>query len=179
MQYVYHAVTERPMTLGQQIIFDAEHHNGVYGRVMTFKRIVIDGEEVDGPLAELINSDRKRWGEVAYRELALEQIRRESYPQYPSRMSCLYTSHTFEEAVNWAKFFNEIGRKVFSVVKLRVEGNVFDGDATLCFDGVGDPDVDLPLARTYWAKPETERPVIETLVDGVLTVEEVIDFKDL
>lgn len=31
---VYHAITERPMTVGQAIIFDSEHHNGVYNRIM-------------------------------------------------------------------------------------------------------------------------------------------------
>ena len=29
----YHVVTERPMTLGQEIIFDENHHSGVYERV--------------------------------------------------------------------------------------------------------------------------------------------------
>ena len=30
----FHAVTGRPMRLGQVIVFDGEHHSGVYGRVM-------------------------------------------------------------------------------------------------------------------------------------------------
>lgn len=29
----YHAVTESPMYMGQQIIFDEKHHSGVYQRV--------------------------------------------------------------------------------------------------------------------------------------------------
>ena len=29
----YHVVTERPMELGQEIIFDDNHHSGVYERV--------------------------------------------------------------------------------------------------------------------------------------------------
>ena len=33
----YHVVTERPMKLGQQIIFDDNHHSGVYDRVYAFK----------------------------------------------------------------------------------------------------------------------------------------------
>ena len=31
--YVYHVVTDRPMYVGQEIIFDKEHHSGVYQRV--------------------------------------------------------------------------------------------------------------------------------------------------
>jgi len=29
----YHVVTDQPMTVGQQIVFDEEHHSGVYQRV--------------------------------------------------------------------------------------------------------------------------------------------------
>lgn len=32
--FAYHVVTERPMHLGQQLIFDGNHHSGVYERVM-------------------------------------------------------------------------------------------------------------------------------------------------
>lgn len=34
--YVYHVVTEKPMKLGQNIIFDENNHNGVYRRVMAW-----------------------------------------------------------------------------------------------------------------------------------------------
>lgn len=33
----YHVVTERPMELGKEIIFDDNHHSGVYDRVYAFK----------------------------------------------------------------------------------------------------------------------------------------------
>lgn len=171
MEQVYHTVTERPMESGQKIIFDQGHHNGVYNRVTTFKKI-IDGEKIHGELADLIRSDMDNWGQVAYRELALEKVRAEEYPDYPSRMSCLYTSRTFEEARRWAEFFDRIGRKVFSVVKLSVDGNIFDADACNCFDGTGTAE-DIFKARLYWQCAKTEKPVIETLVDGIITVEMV------
>ena len=38
--YAYHAVTERPMALGQRIVFDGEHVSGVYGRVMEKRPLV-------------------------------------------------------------------------------------------------------------------------------------------
>ena len=31
--YVYHVVTDRPMYVSQEIVFDEEHHSGVYKRV--------------------------------------------------------------------------------------------------------------------------------------------------
>ena len=39
---VYHVVTDRPMQVGQQIVFDEEHHSGVYQRVYEKIAIVND-----------------------------------------------------------------------------------------------------------------------------------------
>ena len=116
----YHVVTDRPMQLGQQIIFDDAHHNGVYQRVHERAELVNDiytnpakynSETLDYPTT------------VALRELALEEVRQKEYPTYPSRMGCLYVSKTFEEADNWGKYFAEIGRPTYSIVKLDIKGN--------------------------------------------------------
>lgn len=40
--YAYHVVTERPMQLGQHILFDDTHHSGVYERVMGRLDVVND-----------------------------------------------------------------------------------------------------------------------------------------
>lgn len=177
MSYVYHVVTEHPMFLGQQIVFDENNHNGVYNRVMAFKRLS-DGEEDYNETSEMIKSDMDKWSKVAYRELALEKVRKNSYPNYPSRMACLYTSRTFDGAKQWAEFFERIGRKVYSIVKLKVDGRIFDGDACNCFDGLGD-DSDYEKANAYWQVNKTENPVTETLVDGIITVEKLWNWNDI
>jgi hypothetical protein len=171
----YHVVTEKPMYKGQVVIFDGKHYNGVYNRVMTCK-IIIDGEDVSGDLAGFIKLDLEKWSKVTYRELSLEKVRNEEFLQYPSRMACLYTSQTLLEAQQWADFFTEIGRDVFSIVKLRVNGRIFSGDACNCFDGVSDESKNHPKSRNYWRMDKhNERPVIETLVDGMLTVEDILE----
>jgi hypothetical protein len=170
---VYHVVTERPMAVGQKIVFDGNHPNGVCLRVRAWEKIS-RGEAVDGEVGALIASNPGRWRQVALRELAMEKIRLERFPHLPSRLACLYTSRTLEEARSWAGFFRKLGRKVFSVVRLEVNGNVFDGDACNCFDGVGD-ETDLENALRYWQNAPTEHPVIETLADGEITVCEIIE----
>ena len=40
--FAYHVVTERPMHVGQQILFDGEQHSGVYQRVYDKIDIVND-----------------------------------------------------------------------------------------------------------------------------------------
>ena len=94
-------------------------------------------------------------------------------------MACLYTSRDFEEAQKWARYFKQLGRDVYSVVKLRVDGNIFDGDACNCFDGTEIEAENLEKARHYW-KMDTpnEKPIIETLVNGDIFVEKIIvDYK--
>lgn len=170
---VYHVVTECPMHAGQRIVFDENHPNGVCRRVRAWEAIQ-RGEDVEPELRGLILSNPARWAQVARRELAMEQVRRERFPEYPSRMACLYTSRTLEEARSWAKFFQMLGRKVYSIVLLEVNGRIFDGDACNCFDGVGN-ETDLSNALLYWQNAPTEKPVIETIVDGEIIVKEMIE----
>ncbi|GGH81135.1 hypothetical protein JOD43_001030 [Pullulanibacillus pueri] len=132
--YVYHTVTEKPMKLGQIIVFDNHHHNGVYNRVLACKHI-LDGHEPKDSLSNFIHKDLEYWTVRTYRELALEKVRKEKYPKYPSRMACLYTSKTLSDAEMWANSFMNSGRKVYQIVKLRTDGHVFDGDAFNVFDG--------------------------------------------
>ena len=169
---VYHVVTERPMFLGQRILMDENHPNGVCRRVRAWE--AMSRGEDGGELAALIASNPVRWAQVARRELAMEKVRLERFPHLPSRLHCLYASHSLDEARSWAGFFKKSGRKVYSIVLLEVDGAVFDGDACNCFDGVGD-ETDLINALRYWQVAPTEKPVIETLVSGSVTVKEIIE----
>lgn len=170
---VYHVVTERPMHVGQRILMDENHPNGVFRRVRAWENYN-QGLPAEGDVAALIASDPDRWAKVARRELAMERVRRERFPGLPSRLACLYTSRTLEQARSWAGFFQNLGRKVFSIVLLEVDGPVFDADACNCFDGAGD-ETDLANALRYWQNAPTETPVVETLASGVLTVKEMIN----
>lgn len=174
MEYVYHVVTERPMRLGQIIKFDGNHHNGVYNRVTTFFNI-LSNDDYHNEIFDFIKSDMDTWAKVAYREAALEKVRIDRFKNYPSRMACLYTSRILEEAESWAEFFKASGRKVYSIVKLQVNGNVFDADACNCFDGTENESENIEKAFHYWNKDiKNEKPVIETLIDGEITVVEIV-----
>ena len=172
--YVYHVVTDRPMYVGQQILFDEHHHSGVYRRVQEKLDIVEDiyanPDKYDADSLEHHTS-------VALRELALEEVRQKKFPHYPSRMGCLYVSKTLEEAVNWGKFFARIGRPTYHIVKLNVEGNCFCGDATKCFRGQLRKEENLRLAQRYWesqTEETTDTAICEMLVSGKITVVEIV-----
>lgn len=172
--FAYHVVTDKPMRIGQKIIFDEKHHSGVYDRV--YGKIDVVNDIYDNP-ARYQEDTLEYPVMVALRELALEEVRKEKYPQYPSRMGCLYVSKTFEEADNWGKYFSEIGRPTYCIVKLEIEGNCFIGDAAKCFDGGVDKRENLRLAELYWENKHTDTddpPIREMLVDGEITIVEVV-----
>lgn len=172
--YAYHVVTDKPMHVGQQIIFDETHHSGVYQRVYGKIDIV---EDIYANPSQYDAETLEHHTSVALRELALEKVRKEKYPQYPSRMSCLYVSKTFEEADKWGKFFAEIGRPTYHIVKLEIVGRCFCGDATKCFKGQLSKAENLKLAKAYWESEvdtNNEQAVCEMLVDGKITVVEIV-----
>ncbi len=169
-KYFFHVVTERPMELGQVIIFDENHHSGVFERINKEKNNV-KNLYLNGSVE--LTSDLKK----ALREYALEEVRKNEYPEYPSRLSCLYVSNSLEEAEFWYKCFIEQGRPTFQIVKVEVEGSYFTGDAWNCFNGTSDKEQNIELARKYWKNEKNsrnEKPIIETLVDGKITVVEIV-----
>jgi len=109
----YHVVTDRPMKVGQRIVFDDEHHSGVFQRVQEKLELV---RQIYANPAAYQAEELEHHTAVALRELALEEVRRRKYPQYPSRMSCLYVSQTLEEAEKWGAFFAELGRPTYHIV---------------------------------------------------------------
>lgn len=173
MKTVYHVVTDRPMYAGQQIVFDDAHRSGVYSRVMAkmpqVEAIYACPEQYD---AEQLEHHTR----VALRELALEQVRREKYPDLPSRMGCLYASFSLEEAEKWASLFVQWGRPTYHIVKLEVD-TWFVGDAWNCFAATTSQQENLELAERYWQNlpnAQGEPPMQELLVAGQVRVIEIV-----
>lgn len=173
--FAYHVVTEKPMHIGQHMIFDKNHHNGVWKRVNEKRDVVCD---IYNNSENYSNIRLEHHTSVALRELALEKVRIDKYPDYPSRMACLYVSETLEEAENWFDYFIVLGRPTFQIVKLKVNGNVFYGDAEKCFDGRLTEKENLTLAKKYWENKDfDETSILEMLVDGDIEVVEIVKEK--
>jgi hypothetical protein len=173
-QFFYHVVTDKPMKVGQELIFDDNHHSGVYDRVYAYKDKVDDiykNPEV------YKNIELEHHLKVALRELAMEEVRKEKYPDYPSRLSSLYISNTLSEAEKWYNLFIELGRPTYSIVKVEVDGNIYIGDANNCFDGTIDREKNLELAEKYWKYKENiegKEPIVEILASGKNKVIEIV-----
>jgi len=173
-RFAFHVVTDKPMHVGQQIVFDEVNRSGVWRRVQErapeVARIYADAAsdrpvELDHHLA------------VAFRELAMEDVRAEEFPDYPSRLSSLYVSGTLADAEGWCSLFVDWGRPTYQIVRLTIDGRWFSGDARNCFAGTADRATNLDLARRYWSNAEKAgdgQPILETLVDGRIEVVEII-----
>lgn len=172
--YVYHVVTEKDMKVGQHIFFDDSTINGVGKRVEAKKDIVKDiYANPQNYKAEELEHHTK----VALRELALEKVRQEKFASFPSRMSCLYVSDNYQNAEFWSEAFVNWKRPTYSIVKLKVVGRMFVGDAFNCFDASLNESQNLKMAENYWLNkpnPQNKPPLQEFLVDGDIEVVEVL-----
>lgn len=110
----YHVISDTPKQVGQHFILDEKHPNGVYNRVHAQMSIV---EDIYNNPEKYESTELSHEVDVALRELALEKVRKEKYPQYPSRMASLYVSKTYEEAVRWGEYFARLGRPTYCVAK--------------------------------------------------------------
>ncbi|EEM16741.1 hypothetical protein bpmyx0001_23670 [Bacillus pseudomycoides DSM 12442] len=111
----------------------------------------------------------------AIREVIVEMVRLQEYPEYPSRLSCLYAAKSYEDALKWKELFDSYNRKVLQIVKLRVIGNSFEGDGNLLPKEDGVPfSRKIEQAKEYW-KGNVKNELPELLINGKIEVVEIID----
>lgn len=187
--YVYHIVTRKKMSLGQIINFDKNQRNTLYSFFFEKEQLNSKGEDFFDILLEHYSSEGmslntedanvaiKYAGQTirAIREVIVEMVRLQEYPEYPSRMSCLYATKKYEDVLKWKELFISFDRKVLQIVKLRVIGNSFEGDGNLLPKEDGVPfSRKIEQAREYW-RGNMNNELPELLIDGEIVVVEIID----
>ena len=188
-QIVYHIVTRKRMKVGQVIDFSDNQKNILYRFFFEKEQLNSKGEDfVQIFQNEYTNEGlnlTKEDAEVglkyldqttrAIRETIAEMVRLEEFPQHPSRLSCLYATRSLEQALKWVELFNSFNRQILQLVKLRVDGKTFEGDASLLpkEDGISFAKK-IEQARAYWqGNVISELP--EMLVDGKIEVVEILE----
>lgn len=192
--HAYHIVTRNKMTLGQIINFDKNQKNSLYHFFFEREHRNVEGEDLFQILhgnysKEGLNLNKEnadialKYFDLtirAIRETIVEMVRLQEYPEYPSRLSCLYAAKSYEDAVKWMEIFDSYNRKVLQVVRLKVKGKSFEGDGVLLpkEDG-GSFSKKIEQAREYW-KGNVRNELPELLIDGIIEVVEIIDdYSDL
>lgn len=173
-KYFYHVVTNKPMYVGQKINFTEDNQSGVYKRVMEKEDLVKD---IYLHPENYHQEDLEHHTKVALRELAMEEVRQQHFPNYPSRLKSLYVSTNIDDAYMWANSFIKKDRVVFQIVKLKTSGNSFTGNAYNCFEGTTNKEHNLKESFKYWNNIiEDETKIIyETIIDGEIEVVEIIE----
>ncbi|MCU5342366.1 DUF2441 domain-containing protein [Bacillus cereus] len=185
--YAYHIVTRRKMNIGQIIHFNKNQHNTLYHFFFEKEQLNASGE--DG--MKIINNHYKNEelhinnenAQVvmnyidqtirAVRETIVEMVRLQEYPNYPSRLSCLYAAKSYDDALKWKALFDSYNREVLQIVKLRVIGNHFEGDGNLLPKEDGIPfSQKIEQAREYW-KGNSKSELPELLINGKIEVVEI------
>jgi len=186
--YVYHIVTKKKMSLGQMLYFDDKQKNVLYQFFFEKERLNSKGEDFieilyghytdEGLKLNKENADVaiSYVGQTirAIREVIVEMVRLQEYPEYPSRLSCLYAAKSYEDALKWKGIFDSYNREVLQLVKLRVVGSFFEGDGNLLPQEDGVPfSLKIEQARAYW-KGNVKNELPELLINGQIEVVEIV-----
>ncbi|ATI52712.1 DUF2441 domain-containing protein [Bacillus cereus group sp. BfR-BA-01445] len=187
--FVYHIVTRKKMKIGQSIQFNKNQTNTLFHFFFERKHLNSSGEDSIQILKEhYINEELHIKNENAtvvmnymdqtiraIRETIMEMVRLQEYPDYPSRLSCLYAAKSYEDALKWKALFDSYNREVLQIVKLRVIGSSFEGDGNLLPKEDAIPfSQKMEQAREYW-KGNVNNELPELLINGEIEVVEIID----
>lgn len=177
------------MSLGQIINFDKNQKNTLYRFFFEREQLNSKGEDFIQILHDHFSNEGLNLNNEnaqvalnyvdqtirAIREVIVEMIRIQEYPEYPSRLSCLYAVKNYEDILKWQALFDSYNRKVLQIVKLRVIGNSFEGDGNLLPKEDGAPfSKKIEQAREYW-KGNITNELPELLVNGLIEVVEIIE----
>ena len=165
----YHANSHNKLSIGDRLIFNSETKNKMYdslyhkeflyegmdanellGKKKQNKEYLFKTEEMN-VIQNTINHDA-----FVMRELALEEIRSKKYPNYPSRLKCLYVTKEKEEAINWIKILKRNQKECKQIVTLELTGEIFIGDGNLMKRQNISYQKHLENAEKYWRQEANE-----------------------
>ena len=159
----YHANSGEELNVGDVLIFNKDTHNKMYDEVYKseFKLDEIDANEL--LINKKKNKDTKFTIEefetilntvnndaFVMRELALEEVRKKKYPNYPSRLNCLYVTKEKEDAINWSNILKRNKKECKQVLTLECTGELFIGDGNLMKRQNLSYKKHLEIADRYW-----------------------------
>lgn len=186
---LYQVATNRNYKIGETIIFDKNNNNGQFEKV--FNSSFIDGNtRICDKLYKISKSKFKRFKksqlfkiahsldtyDVILRDLALEEIRKNFYPAYPSRLHSMYLVETKEQAVN---YFNEkatIKDNSYQLVAVKLKGIIFRAGIKECLVSRCGQSYSyyLEKAKEYWSQNCPKNQAVEVLFEGQAEIVEIL-----
>jgi hypothetical protein len=99
---------------------------------------------------------------ILSRELIMEEIRAKSFPDAPSRHTCIYAGETMAEAQQWNGKLGGAG----TICELTCTGTIHRADSCLLLSDSEPLSVTRDRANQYWSGEASPAPLMETLFIG-------------
>lgn len=113
-------------------------------------------------------------GAMITRELMFEEVRKELNSNLPSRLKCLYVCKTKKEIKDWINIFSRTNKKDFQIVKLKLTGKIFIGDASFILRQNISLNKKKEQAKMYWSGKKKDN-INEYLFIGTAVVEDILN----
>lgn len=133
---------------------------------------VISDNNMDELILKTINDDA-----MITRELMFEETRKEVNSELPSRLKCLYVCKTKKEIKEWLDIFQRTSKKHFQILKLKLTGTIFCGDASFILRQNISLHKKKEQAKMYWSGSKKNN-INEYLFIGKAIVEDILNEKD-
>lgn len=186
---LYQVATDRNYKVGDKFVFGNE--SNVQRQRVYDTKFFIDGKsyhQIGFEFAEsrkllknkklIINlSKALAESDFVIRELAIEEVRKEKFPQCPSRLKCMFLTDKKENVMSGVKEFYKKGFGTqFQAVTVKVTGNIFYAKSVvmprigLSYGGYKE------LAEKYWSQDQkVDDEVQEILFEGEAEIVEILD----
>lgn len=181
----YQVATNKSYKVGQILEFNKNTNNGQYLKTFRANSQFKDGRAADFlfrfgrkklrflkredcfKLAHIIDDY-----DVALRDLAIEQVRMAKYPDYPSRLHCMYLSPDKQTAIdNLNNFIKRDGKGCFQVIAVKCSGNIFKVEKNIERAGASFEEY-LAEAEKFWEQKIKTANAI--LFEGIAEIVEII-----
>ena len=188
---LYQVATDRNYKVGDKLVFDKFTPNGQFSRVFktSFK---LDGKRPCDILYNIAGHRFKRlkknqlyelahileYYDVFVKELALEEVRSESFADYPSRLHCMYLSISKDIALQnieaMAKNREKKGSQ-FQAVAVKLNGKIFKAGRFYMSRESESYEQYKEKAYSYWVQKDLkDEEVKEVLFEGEAEIVEII-----
>lgn len=188
---LYQVATDRNYKVGDKLVFDKFTPNGQFSRVFktSFK---LDGKRPCDILYNIAGHRFKRlkknqlyelahileYYDVFVKELALEEVRSESFADYPSRLHCMYLSISKDIALQnieaMAKKREKKGSQ-FQAVAVKLNGKIFKAGRFYMSRESESYEQYKEKSYSYWVQKDLkDEEVKEVLFEGEAEIVEII-----
>ena len=190
---LYQVATDRNYKVGDKLIFNKDIPNGQFERVYNFDFRLNDIRPSD-EMYEVAKRKLKKFKskddiyslahifeyyDVAIKEIALEEVRKQDFPQLPSRLHCMYLSINKDLALKNLKVMAESKEKRgkhFQAVAVKLNGVIFKAGKVYVNREGKSYSYYKEKAKAYWSQDGLkDEEVKEVLFEGRAEIVEILD----